>query len=48
VSRIEGNGKMSLRRPKLSTIKGSSVPEEPEEGCHQTANFSEAECVPHH
>jgi hypothetical protein len=26
VSRIEGNGKRSLRRPKLSTIKGSSAP----------------------
>jgi len=26
VSRIEGNGKMSLRRPKLSTTKGSSTP----------------------
>jgi hypothetical protein len=39
---------MLLRGPKLSTTKGSSVPEEkePEEGCHQTANFSEAECVP--
>jgi len=23
---MEGNGKMSLRRPKLSTIKGSSAP----------------------
>jgi len=31
VSRIEGNGKMLLRRPKLSTTKGSSVPEEEEE-----------------
>jgi hypothetical protein len=30
-SRNEGNGKRSLRRPKLSTIKGSSVPEEEEE-----------------
>jgi hypothetical protein len=30
-SRIEGNGKRSLRRPKLSTIKGSSEPEEEEE-----------------
>jgi len=29
-SRIERNGKM-LRRPKLSTTKGSSVPEEEEE-----------------
>jgi hypothetical protein len=26
VSRIEGNGKRSSRRPKLSTIKGSSAP----------------------
>jgi hypothetical protein len=26
VSRIEGNGKRSLRRPKLSTIKGNSAP----------------------
>jgi hypothetical protein len=25
-SRIEGNGKRYLRRPKLSTIKGSSEP----------------------
>jgi len=30
-SRIEGNGKISLRRPKLSTTKGSSVPEKEEE-----------------
>jgi hypothetical protein len=29
-SRIEGNGKRSLRRPKLSAIKGSSAPEEGE------------------
>jgi hypothetical protein len=28
VSRIEGNGKRSFRRPKLSEIKGSSAPEE--------------------
>jgi hypothetical protein len=27
-SRIEGNGKMLLRRPKLPPTKGSSVPEE--------------------
>jgi hypothetical protein len=26
VSRIEGNGKRSLRRPELSTVKGSSAP----------------------
>jgi hypothetical protein len=26
VSRIKGNGKRSLRGPKLSTIKGSSAP----------------------
>jgi hypothetical protein len=32
VSRIEGNGKRSLRRPKLSAIKESSAPEEEEEG----------------
>jgi hypothetical protein len=30
VSRIAGNGKMSFRRPKLSTAKGSLVPEEEE------------------
>jgi hypothetical protein len=30
VSRIKGNGKRSLRRPKLPAIKGSSVPEEEE------------------
>jgi hypothetical protein len=29
-SRIEGNGKRSLRRPNLSVIKGSSAPEEEE------------------
>jgi len=29
-SRIEGNGKMLLRRSQLSTTKGSSVPEEEE------------------
>jgi hypothetical protein len=27
-SRIEGNGKRLLRRPKRSAIKGSSAPEE--------------------
>jgi hypothetical protein len=26
VSRFDGNGKRSLRRPKISTIKGSSAP----------------------
>jgi hypothetical protein len=31
VSRIEGNGKRLLRRPKLSVIKGRSVPEEEED-----------------
>jgi hypothetical protein len=30
VSRLERNGKRSLRRPKLSVIKGSSAPEEEE------------------
>jgi hypothetical protein len=30
-SRIEGNGKRSLRRPNLSTIKRSLAPEEEEE-----------------
>jgi hypothetical protein len=30
-SRIKGNGKRSLRRPKLSAIKGSSAHEEEEE-----------------
>ena len=28
---VEGNGKILLRRPKLSTTKGSSVPEKEEE-----------------
>jgi hypothetical protein len=32
-SRIKGNGKRSLRRPNLSTIKGSSAPEEEEKHC---------------
>ena len=31
MSRIEGNGKMSLRTSNISTAKGSSVPEEEEE-----------------
>jgi hypothetical protein len=43
-SRIEENGKRSLRRPNLSVTKGSSVPEEEEFEMHGQANIKFETC----